>query len=145
MIGKQAILFPLHGTFVATHQGQEHDLMVLPRLGAGVVAALKQSKPLRGKALTLGEQMRAFEDRMDVFRQDIGVGKARFLRDLSNVSVTQTPDGLKIAGLRPARGRYAFEGGGPERVLAGPDAAQPMLIGQAVVSVLGRETQTPAK
>ena len=134
--GGAAIVFPLEGSYVFCELGQAVDIADAELLGRSVTDALHKSRPLRPKHLSLGEQMRAFEDRMEAFRTQEGVGKARFMKTLRSVSISQTPEEIKLSGLRSAQGRFAFEGGGTTQVLTGTAMGQPTAIGQAIAEVL---------
>lgn len=136
-LGGQVIVFPQHGISVACDLATEVALRDAQAMGIAVQGALEASTPLRSKKLTLGEQTRAFEDRMEAFRLALGLGKVVFMRDLAHVSVMQTPEGITLSGMRPVRGRFAFEGGGPQQVVTPPSSDDPRAIGRALAEVLG--------
>jgi len=138
-IADQVIACPQQGISMACDGMQAATLGDHGSVGHAVLTALDGSLPVRRKRLSLGEQTRAFGDMMEAFRLRAGVGKPAFTRDLAHVVVHQTPEGIAVSQMRRARGRYAFEGGGPAQVLTPPASGQVLHIGHLVAEVLAAQ------
>lgn len=143
-LGPRAIIFPQHGTFMAAGLADMVELSDAEAVGHVLLSALDASRPLRDKTMSLGEHTRAFEDQMETFRCAVGVGKVRFMRDLSHILILQTPERLTLTLKEPARGRFVFDGRQSETDLSPPGAQQALVVGQAVTALLSKVARSPA-
>lgn len=134
----RALIFPKQGIAMGCDLVRQAVVADAEALGVAVFEALEESTPLRKKTLTLGQQTRVFANTMHAFRQEQKAGLRRFSDGLTHVAIRQTPGGIALTPMGPARGRYAFERSGEDQVIEVPASLDAAVVGRALSLMLNR-------